>query len=149
MTSFTDILSARPTLLEGAARLIDFDGTLDDIPGMPTGEDADRIALASDWYQVGRDMREAIEVEALRTRKAAEFVRQNSEMVAGFQADLEIQSRELAEYAIRMRQQHKKFHQMLRKILAAQHGLAGRSEERSGDGSEPVVETARPGGPTP
>lgn len=59
MNNYTSLLYARPTFLEGVARLVDFGGFLNDYNYAEDGDAADQIALASDWYAIGDDMRQA------------------------------------------------------------------------------------------
>ena len=61
MTHLTDLLFARPSFLEGMARIIDFGGTLVEFNRSPDGNSADSLAIASDWYAVGQDLRNAID----------------------------------------------------------------------------------------
>lgn len=56
MDSFSELLFARPSFLEGMARLFDFGDTLSEYNSALTPEQADRLALASDWRAVGLDM---------------------------------------------------------------------------------------------
>lgn len=56
---FSRILFARPSFLEGVARIFDFAGTLSEYNRSRTGEEADYQALLSDWLAVGDDIREA------------------------------------------------------------------------------------------
>ena len=56
---FSSFLFARPSLIEGAARILDFSGALDEYNTSPTGEEADRRALEADWRAVGHDIEEA------------------------------------------------------------------------------------------
>ena len=60
MGTFTDLLFARPSFLEGVARLLDLGGTLNEYNGFDTPEDADLVALRSDWEALGRDYRSAL-----------------------------------------------------------------------------------------
>ena len=48
MGDYSTLLFARPTFLEGVARLVDFGGFLNDYNYAEDGDAADRIALASD-----------------------------------------------------------------------------------------------------
>ena len=59
MGDFSAFLFARPSLIEGAARILDFSGALDEYHTTPTGEEADRRALEADWRAVGHDIEEA------------------------------------------------------------------------------------------
>jgi hypothetical protein len=56
----TDFLFARPSFLEGVARVIDLGSTLQVYNTSDTPEQADRRALSEDFAAVGDDMREAI-----------------------------------------------------------------------------------------
>lgn len=61
MESYSDFLYARPSFLEGVARIFDFGGTLNEYNFSPTGQEADTAAIRSDWEAIGQDMRAAIE----------------------------------------------------------------------------------------
>lgn len=61
MGDYTTFLYARPSFLEGIARLLDFSGTLNEYNSSMTPEQADALALRSDWSAVGQDMWQAIE----------------------------------------------------------------------------------------
>ena len=64
MSDFSSFLFARPSLIEGAGRILDFGDTLTEYNRSPTGEIADYIALATDWKQVGGDLFAVIGNEA-------------------------------------------------------------------------------------
>ena len=53
-------LFARPTFLEGAARIFDFASVLQQYRTDATEAEADTNALRSDWMAVGDDIRHAI-----------------------------------------------------------------------------------------
>lgn len=61
--SFDDYMFAKPSFLNGVARILDIGGTFDDssywISNSP--EEADARALARDWAAVGCDLAEAME----------------------------------------------------------------------------------------
>ena len=57
-------LFARPSFIEGVARLIDMGATLDSYNTSPTPEEVDRRALAGDVAAVAHDFRQVLEVEA-------------------------------------------------------------------------------------
>ena len=59
----TDFLVAMPSVFLGVARLVDLGSTLDAYNVSPTPEDADTIAIASDWRMVGKNLRDAIEAQ--------------------------------------------------------------------------------------
>lgn len=61
MESYSDFLYAKPSFLEGVARIFDFGGTLNGYNDSPTGEEADAAAIRSDWEAIGQDMHNAIE----------------------------------------------------------------------------------------
>lgn len=60
MGRYTDLLYARPSFLEGMARVADISGTLQVYNESPTPELSDYRALRSDWQQVGEDMQRAM-----------------------------------------------------------------------------------------
>ena len=53
----SDFLYARPSALEGIARLIDFGNTLSEYN---TSEEPDEVALRMDWMSVGSHLHEAM-----------------------------------------------------------------------------------------
>jgi len=70
-TECTYFLFARPSLLAGAAALMDFGNTLFVYNESTTPEQADYFAAKSDWVAVGNDLRRAIkELEADREMSA-------------------------------------------------------------------------------
>lgn len=56
----SDFLYARPSFLEGVARIIDLGNTLGEYN---TSETPDEIAISRDWTIVGNDLRTALESE--------------------------------------------------------------------------------------
>lgn len=58
MGSASDFLYARPSFLEGIARLGDLAGALNEYN---TSDHPDRIALAMDWRVVGDEMHRAVD----------------------------------------------------------------------------------------
>lgn len=54
------LLFARPSFLEGLARVLDIGGTLQEYNRSPTPVDADDRAIRSDVAAVGNDLRSAI-----------------------------------------------------------------------------------------
>jgi hypothetical protein len=61
MNPFFNFLVASPNFLEGIARVLDFGDTLTQYNYSLTEEQADRIAVGSDWHFVGLDLKSAIE----------------------------------------------------------------------------------------
>jgi hypothetical protein len=59
----TDFLYARPSFLEGVARLMDFGNALNDYNRSDRPQEADERALRADWYAVGDDLRAAMVIE--------------------------------------------------------------------------------------
>ena len=57
---YGDFLYARPSFLEGMARVMDIGGTLNEYNTFLSDEDADFFALSMDWHAVGQDMRDAM-----------------------------------------------------------------------------------------
>lgn len=60
MGSYSDFLFARPSMLEGVARILDFGNTLNEYNGSPSDEVADEVALRMDWAAVGHYLRSAL-----------------------------------------------------------------------------------------
>ncbi len=56
MNRITTFLFARPTFLEGMARVLDMGGTMTEFNRSPTPRIADALALRSDWMAVGQDL---------------------------------------------------------------------------------------------
>ena len=56
----TDFLFARPSVLTGLARILDFGNTLHEYNTSPSSELADYFAMQSDWAVTGNDMWAAI-----------------------------------------------------------------------------------------
>ena len=54
-------LYARPSFLEGLARIFDFGGTLNEYNESLTPKQADFLALRADWLTIAGDLRNAIE----------------------------------------------------------------------------------------
>jgi hypothetical protein len=54
---YSALLFARPSWVSGIARLFDWSATLNEYNRSRTPEEADYLALASDWYAVGDDIR--------------------------------------------------------------------------------------------
>ena len=69
MSDYTAYLFARPSFIEGMARLFDFAGALNQYNTSPTPKQADALALACDWKQVGADMQHAIDQYAAEMEK--------------------------------------------------------------------------------
>lgn len=57
--SLSTFLFARPSFLEGLARIFDFGNTLTEYNRSRTPQEADARALASDWLMVGEDIANA------------------------------------------------------------------------------------------
>jgi hypothetical protein len=51
----TDFLFARPSILEGIGRNMDFFGSMNTYNYSKNGEEADETALASDWLAIYKD----------------------------------------------------------------------------------------------
>ncbi len=58
-SKFTGFLYARPSFLEGLARIIDFGNTLQEYNISSTSELADERVIRADWSAVGDDMYKA------------------------------------------------------------------------------------------
>lgn len=57
----TDFLYARPSILEGLARIVDFFGALQEYNISSTPESADARAIRADWAAVGADLWQALD----------------------------------------------------------------------------------------
>jgi hypothetical protein len=64
MSRYTSLFYTQPTFLEGVGRLLDVGGFFDDHDVALSETEIDRVALASDWYAVGEDLRRAISLYA-------------------------------------------------------------------------------------
>jgi hypothetical protein len=53
---YSDFLFARPSFLEGVARVIDTAGALNQYNRMPSAQEADALAMWSDWAAVGAEI---------------------------------------------------------------------------------------------
>lgn len=60
MNELFGFLYARPSFVEGVARVLDFGDTLTEYNQSLTTQQADRIALRADWEVVGGDVRVAM-----------------------------------------------------------------------------------------
>jgi hypothetical protein len=61
---WTDFLYARPSFLEGMARVMDIGGTLNFYNDSESTVEADAKALMADWYAIGDDLKRAVEIAA-------------------------------------------------------------------------------------
>lgn len=59
LVDYATLLFATPSFYEGVGRVVDLGGTLTEFNRSGTVEEADRVALASDWAAVGADLRVA------------------------------------------------------------------------------------------
>lgn len=62
MNKLSAYLYARPSFIEGVARLVDFAGTLNEYNGSNASSQADTTAISSDWKVVGDDLRTAMKI---------------------------------------------------------------------------------------
>ncbi len=56
----TDFLFSMPSFLSGMGKAIDLGGTMTLFNGAASAEEADSLAVLSDWLAVGEDMKKAI-----------------------------------------------------------------------------------------
>lgn len=56
MSNKSTFLFARPSFIEGAARVLDMGGTLQIYNESKTADEADRKAMKKDWEAVGEDV---------------------------------------------------------------------------------------------
>ena len=57
---YSGLFFSQPSFGEGLARVLDVGGTFDAYNDSPTPEEADQLAIASDWYAVGADLYRSI-----------------------------------------------------------------------------------------
>lgn len=57
MNSYTHILTAAPSFIEGMGRLLDFGDTMTEYNSCPSTVLADELATRADWATVGNDIR--------------------------------------------------------------------------------------------
>ncbi len=82
MNKLTGFLYARPSLIEGMSRLIDFGNTLQVYNSSLSPEQADFLALSSDWHVIGDDLRAAMnEYSHVRMRATEDLLRQAREAI--------------------------------------------------------------------
>jgi hypothetical protein len=74
MGRYTELLYARPSIVEGIARTLDVGGNFDSYNESRTPKEADHAAIASDWHAVGCDLRKAIHREAAKRLHEAKHV---------------------------------------------------------------------------
>jgi hypothetical protein len=59
MGSYTDLLYAQPSWIEGVARILDLGDTLSEYNMAPDPTETDAQAMRADWHAVGEDLRTA------------------------------------------------------------------------------------------
>ena len=57
MSRLIALLFARPSFIEGIARIMDFQGSMSEYNFSTDGQATDQRAIRSDWLRVGADMR--------------------------------------------------------------------------------------------
>lgn len=57
----SDSLFARPSFLEGIARIVDVSGSLNTYNVATSGDEADARAIESDWKAIGHDVKVALD----------------------------------------------------------------------------------------
>lgn len=67
-SSYDEFLFARPSFIEGMARIMDFGNTLNEYNDSP---EPDEIALHLDWLSVGNNLRQAMKIYGTKTEKAS------------------------------------------------------------------------------
>ncbi len=60
MSTYAGLLYAQPSFMEGVGRLVDSAGLLDGNNYSSIPDEADMVALMSDWCAVGEDLRSAV-----------------------------------------------------------------------------------------
>lgn len=75
MDSLSTFLFARPSFIEGVARLVDPGNTLQVYNTSLSAEQADALALAADWQAIGNDLRKVmLEYEELKAQIPDELI---------------------------------------------------------------------------
>ena len=72
---YTGLFSAENSFLDGFARALDLGGTYDRYDVFSSPEEADRAAIAADWYAVGADLHRAIDGHLARVSDEAAHAR--------------------------------------------------------------------------
>jgi hypothetical protein len=78
---YAGILYAEPSYLSGAARVLDLMGAFDEYNVSDSGDEADRLALRSDWLMLGCDFRAAL--VTWETEQLGSSERERSALSAG------------------------------------------------------------------
>jgi len=87
MSPFSTYLFARPSFVEGVGRLVDFGGTLTAYNASPNSEEADAVAIYTDWRAVGHELRTAIKKQRRKTlRRAARALPQEKARVEAIES---------------------------------------------------------------
>lgn len=74
---YTGLLYSQPSLMEGFARTLDVGGTFDEYNYSTSETEADLIALGSDWYAIGADLRLTISGLAARLKRQVSYGRRS------------------------------------------------------------------------
>jgi hypothetical protein len=75
----TGFLFGTPTFITGVARLVDLWGVFDHYNGASSEDEADAIALYSDWRITGQDLRDAMNDFGVPYREHGDMTEKNSE----------------------------------------------------------------------
>lgn len=81
MLEYTTYLYARPSFIEGIARILDFGNTLQVYNTSSGADDPDAWALATDWYAIGEDMKRAVREIQTANQVASAYEQTHSEAV--------------------------------------------------------------------
>jgi hypothetical protein len=71
VSALSTFLFANPSMISGAAHLLDFWGTYDSYNRSRTPTEADAIALYADWRCVGEDLAKALHQATTHSREQA------------------------------------------------------------------------------
>lgn len=71
MSALSTFLFANPSLVSGAAHLLDFWGTFDSYNHSRTPAEADAIAIYADWRSVGENLVQALNQATAHSREQA------------------------------------------------------------------------------
>ena len=70
METYSDFLFARPSFLEGVARIFDLGDTMNEYNVSDTGHEADADAIRMDWAAIGQDIGDSMQMFEEKERDA-------------------------------------------------------------------------------
>lgn len=79
MSSLSSFLFARPSFLEGWARIFDFGGTLQEYNRSANEQAADYYAIAADWRAVGQDIHAALQAMISQSKASVKEIKEKKQ----------------------------------------------------------------------